>query len=154
MGSTEGRAGEVLGTTVLGRGRALECLGRIRLAVTLGTRVIKLDFIVAEIGEDEGILGNDFAMAQQLTVRPHESAVYLPASSSADKEDMGERLPCAVRSVAEDRAITEEVLAVRALRAMTLAPRTVSQVSVVIPTPRRGGTVMMEAVPGPLGLSS
>ena len=60
--------------------------------MTLGTRVIEWDFIVAEIGE--GILGNDFAMAQQLTVRPHESAVYLPASSSADKEDMGERLPC------------------------------------------------------------
>ena len=63
---------------------------------------------MAEIGEDEGILGNDFAMAQHLTVRPHESAVYLPASSSADKEDMGERLSCAVRSVAEVRAITEE----------------------------------------------
>ena len=45
--------------------------------MTLGTRVIEWDFIVAEIGEDEGILGNDFAMAQQLTVWPHESAVYL-----------------------------------------------------------------------------
>ena len=68
MGSTEGRAGQVLGTTVLGRGT--------------GTRV--------------------------------------------------------------SRAITEEVLVVRALRTMTLAPRTVSQVSVVIPTPRWGGTVMVE----------
>ena len=57
------------------------------LAVTLGTCVIKWDFIVAEIGKDEGILGNDFAMSQQLTVRPHESAVYVPASSSTDKED-------------------------------------------------------------------
>ena len=58
----------------------------------------------------------DFAIAQQLTVRPHKSAVYLPASSSTGKEDMGECLPCAVRSVAEVRAITEEVLVVQALR--------------------------------------
>ena len=69
-------------------GQALECLGRTRLAVTLGTSVIEWDFIVAEIGEDEGILGNDFAMAQHLTVLPQDSAVYLPASSSAQKEDM------------------------------------------------------------------
>ena len=88
-------------------GRALECLGWSRLEVTLGTRVIEWDIMVAEIGEDEGILCKDFAMAQQLMVRPHESAVYLPASSSADKEDMGERLPCAFRSVVEVRAITE-----------------------------------------------
>ena len=133
-------------------GGALKCLGRARLAGNLGTRVIEWDFIVAEIGEDEGILGNDFAMAQQLRVRPHESVVYLPASSSADKEDMEERLPCAVWSVAEVRAIMEEALRVRALRSMTLVPRTVSQVSVVIPTPRRGGTVMVEAGPSPLGL--
>ena len=32
-------------------GRALECLGRARLTVTLGTRVIKWSFIVAEIGD-------------------------------------------------------------------------------------------------------
>ena len=120
--------------------------------MTLGTRVIEWDFIVAEIGKDEGILDNDIAMAQQLTVWPHESAVYLPASSSADKEDMGERVPCAARSVAEVRAIMEEALAVRALRTMTLVPRTVSQVSVVIPTPRRRGTVRVEAGPGLLGL--
>ena len=44
-------------------GWSLECLGWTRLAVTLGTRVIEWDFIVAEIGEDEGILSNDFAMA-------------------------------------------------------------------------------------------
>ena len=65
---------------------------------------------------------------------------------------MGERLPCAVRSVAEVRAITEEALTVQALRMMTLASQTVSQVSVVIPTPRRGGMVMLEAGPGTLGL--
>ena len=38
--------------------------------MTLGTRAIKWNFIVAEIGDDEGILGNDFAMAHELTVRP------------------------------------------------------------------------------------
>ena len=69
--------------------------------MTLGTRVIDWDFIVAEIGEDEGILGNDFAMAQELTVRPHKGAVYLPAFWMIGKEDMGERLPCASRLIAE-----------------------------------------------------
>ena len=29
---------------------------------------------MAEIGDDEGILGNDFAMAHELTVRPCEGA--------------------------------------------------------------------------------
>ena len=59
-------------------GRALDCLGRVRLTVTLGSQVIKWGFIVAEIGDDEGILGNDFAIAHELTVRPREGAVYLP----------------------------------------------------------------------------
>ena len=56
--------------------RALECLVIARLTMTLGTRVIKCSFRVAEI--DEGILGNDFTMAHELTVRPCEGAVYLP----------------------------------------------------------------------------
>ena len=43
---------------------------------------------MAEIGEDEGILGNDFALAHQLTVQPHEGAVYLPTTSGEEKEDM------------------------------------------------------------------
>ena len=76
--------------------------------MTLGTHVIDWDFIVAEICEDEGFLCNDFAMAQELTVGPHEGTVYLPAFSSGGKEDMGECLPCAVWSVAEVRAITED----------------------------------------------
>ena len=37
--------------------------------MTLGTREIDWDFIVAEIGEDEGILGNDLVMAQELTLK-------------------------------------------------------------------------------------
>ena len=65
---------------------------------------------------------------------------------------MGERLPCAVQLVAEVRAITEEVLTVRALRTITLAPQTISQVSVIVPSLRPGGTVMLEAGSGPLGL--
>ena len=40
-------------------GRALECMGRVRMAVTLGTQAI--DWDLAEIGKDEGILGNGFA---------------------------------------------------------------------------------------------
>ena len=80
-------------------GPALECLGRARLTVTLGTRVIKWSFIVAEIGDDEGILGNDFAMAHELMVRPCEGAVYLPDLAGTGKGHMGERLPCTIRSV-------------------------------------------------------
>ena len=116
-------------------GRALDCLGSTRLTVTLGTRAIKWNFIVAEIGDDEGILGNDFAMAHKLTVRPCEGAVYLPDLSRARKEHMGQRLPCIIRSVTEVPAITEETLAVRAVGPATLAPHTVTQVRVVIPTP-------------------
>ena len=60
-------------------GRALECMGGARLAVTFGTRTLLWDFIMTEIGEDKGILGSDFATAHQLTVRPQEGAVYLQA---------------------------------------------------------------------------
>ena len=63
---------------------------------------------MAEIGDDEGILGNDFAMAHKLTVRLCEGCVYLPDLSGTRKEHMGERLPCTIRSVTEVRAITEE----------------------------------------------
>ena len=126
-------------------GRALECLGRARLTVTLGTRVIKWSFIVAEIGDDEGILGNDFAMAHELTVRPF---------SGTRKEHMGEHLPCTICSVTEVRAVTEDTFAVRAVGPATLAPHTVTQVWVIVPTPRARETVMIEMGPGPLGLCS
>ena len=85
-------------------------------------------------------------------MRPYEGAMYLPDLSSARKEHMGQRLPCTIRSVTEVRAITEETLAVRAGGPATLAPHTVTQVRVVIPTPEAGGTVMIEMGPGPLGL--
>ena len=85
-------------------GRALECLGSARLTVTLGTRAIKWNFIRAEIGDDEGILGNDFAMTHELTVWPCEGAVYLPTLSRAKEEHMGQRLPCTVCVVTEVRA--------------------------------------------------
>ena len=101
-------------------GRALESLGRATLTVTLGTRVIKWSFIVAEIGDDEGILGNDFAMAHKLTVQPCEGAVYLPDLSGTRKEHMGEPLLCTIRSVTEVRAVTEETLAVRAVGLATM----------------------------------
>ena len=65
---------------------------------------------------------------------------------------MGERLPCTIRSVTEVRAVTEETLAVRAVGSATLAPHTVMQVRVIVPTPRARGTVMIEPGPGPLGL--
>ena len=133
-------------------GRALECLGKARLTVTLGARVIEWSFIVAEIGDDEGILRNDFAMAHELTVRPCEGAVYLPDLAGTGKGHMGERLPCTIRAVTEVRAVTEETLAVRAVGSATLAPHTVSQVRVIVPTPRAPGTVMIDPGPGPLGL--
>ena len=149
MGLGRKRTDQVLGTTVLGGGTGTHCLGSTRLTVT---RAIKWNFIVAEIGDDEGILGNDFALAHELTVRPCKGAVYLPTLSRAKEEHMGQRLPCTVRVVTEVRAIREETLAVRAVGPATLAPHTVTQVQVAVPTPGSGGTVMIEAGPGPLGL--
>ena len=103
-GGAEGELTRYWGRLCSVEGRALQCLGRTRLTVTLGTRAIKWNFIVAEIGDDEGILGNDFAMAHELTVRPCEGAVYLPSLSKAKEEHMGQRLPCTIRSVTEVRA--------------------------------------------------
>ena len=107
---------------------------------------------MAEICDDEGILGNDSAMAHELTVQPREGAVYLSNLSRAREEHMGQRLPCTIHSVTEVQAITEETLAVRAVGPATLAPHTVTQVRVVVPIPRAGGTVMIEMGPGPFGL--
>ena len=107
---------------------------------------------MAEIGDDEGILGNDFAIAYELTVRPCEGAVYLTDLAGTGKGHMGERLPCTIRVVTEVRVVTEETLAVRAVGLATLAPHTVSQVRVIVPTPRARGTVMIDPGPGPLGL--
>ena len=53
-------------------------------------------------------------MAHQLTAPRHEGAVYLPTAPESRTEDMGERLACAVRSIAEVRTIAEEAFAVRA----------------------------------------
>ena len=112
--------------------------------MTLGTRAIKWTFIVAEIGDDEGILGNDFAMAHVLTVWPCEGAVYLPILSRAKEKLMAVLLGLYF--------LTEETLAVRAVGPVTLGPHTITQVQVAVPTPRSGGTVMIETGPGPLGL--
>ena len=120
--------------------------------MTLGTWVVEWGFIVAEIGDDEGILGNDFAMAHELTVRPCEGAVYLPDHAETGRGHLGERLLCTVRVVTEVRTITEETLAVRAVGPATLAPHAVTQVRVIVPTPRACGTVMVDRGPGPLGL--
>ena len=105
---------------------------------------------MAEIGDEEGILGNDFAMAHELMVRPCEGAVYLPDLAGKGKGHMGERLACTIRSVTEVRAVTEETLAFRAVGSATLAPHTITQVRV--PTPRGRGTVMIDPGVGPLGL--
>ena len=157
MGSCGGRANQVLGFWGCVRlcsveGRALECLGKAPLTVTLGTRVIEWSFIVVEIGDYERILGNDFAMAHELTVRPCEGAMYLLGPAGTGKGHMGERLPCTIPSVTEVRVVTEETLAVRAVGSATLAPHTVTQVRVIVPSPRARGTVMIDPGPGPLGL--
>ena len=151
-GRTEDELTRYWGRLCSVEGRALECLGKARLTVTLGTRVVEWGFIVAEFGDDEGILGNDFAMAHELPVRPCEGAVYLPDHAGTGRGHMGERLPCTIRVVTEVRAVTEETLVVRAVGPATLAPHTVSQVRVIVPTPRAWGTVMVDQVPGPLGL--
>ena len=61
-GSTEDGLTRYWGRLCSVEGRVLECLGKARLTVTLGTRVIEWSFIVAEIGDDEGILGNVFSV--------------------------------------------------------------------------------------------
>ena len=151
-GRTEDELTRYWGRLCSVEGRALECLGKARLTVTLGTRVVEWGFIVAEIGDDEGILGNDFAMAHELTVRPCEGAVYLPDHAETGRGHLGERLPCTVRVVTEVRTITEETLAVRAVGPATLAPHAITQVRVIVPTPWACGTVMVDRGPGPLGL--
>ena len=137
-GHAEGELTRYWGQLCSVEGRALDFLGRTRLTVTLGTRAIEWNVIVAEIWDDEGILGNDFAMAHELTGRPCDGAVYLPTLSKAKEEHMGQCLPCTIRLVSEVRAITEETLAVRALGPATLAPHTVTQVRVAVPTPETG----------------
>ena len=151
-GRTEDELTRYWGRLCSVEGRALKCLGKARLTVTLGTRVVEWGFIVAEIGDDEGILGNDFAMAHELTVRPCEGAVYLPDHAETGRGHLGERLPCTVRVVTEVRTITEETLAVRAVGPATLAPHAITQVRVIVPTPWACGTVMVDRGPGPLGL--
>ena len=79
-------------------------------------------------------------------------AVYLPDHAGTGRGLIGERLPCTIRVVTEVRAVTEKTLAVRAMRQATMAPHTVSQVRVIVPTPRARGTVMVDQGPGPLGL--
>ena len=58
-GRTEDELTRYWGRLCSVEGRALECLGKARLTVTLGTRVVEWGFIMAEIGDNEGILGND-----------------------------------------------------------------------------------------------
>ena len=111
-------------------GQALECLGRVRPMVTLGTRAINWDIIVAEIGEDEGILGNDFAVAHQLTVWPHEGLSRAPTVVATE---LWERLTWFVHQIMEVRAITEETLAVRTTKRVTIAPMAMCQMSMNVP---------------------
>ena len=111
-------------------GQALECLGRVRLMVTLGTRAINWDIIMAKISEDEGILGNDFAVAHQLTVWPHEGLSRAPTVVATE---LWERLTWFVHQIMEVRAITEETLAVRTTKRVTIAPMAMCQMSMNVP---------------------
>ena len=148
MEPLEGQADKVLGKTVLGRRTGARQFGMSQACCEPESTGHHLGLYRG----GEGILGNDFAMAHPLTVRPHEAAIYLPTTFGGGREDMGERLPWAVRSIAEVRVINNEAFAVRAVERSTLAPRTVSQVSVIVSVPIAKGTVMVEARPGPLGL--
>ena len=56
----------------------------------------------------------------------------------------GEKLEALMGEIKDDREQRKQWAA--------LAPHTVTQVRVVVPTPRTGGTVMIEMGPGPLGL--
>ena len=65
---------------------------------------------------------------------------------------MRECLPCGVWSIAEVRTISEEAFAVQAVERLTLAPCTVSQVSMIVSATNAKGMMMVEAEQGPLGL--
>ena len=82
--------GKVLGLAMLHGATTIGMPGMSRLTVTLGTRTIEWDFMVTEMRDNEGILGNDFTMAHRLTVQPHEGVVYLPEVSSEGTENLGE----------------------------------------------------------------
>ena len=113
---------------------------------------LKWSFIVAEMGEDERNIGQRFRHGTRAHGAAVRGAVYLPDLAGTGKEHMGELLPCTIRSVTEVRAVTEETLAVRAVGSATLAPHTITQVRMIIPTPRARGTVIIEPGPGQLGL--
>ena len=81
-----------------------------------------------------------------------EPCTCMPAAPRSGTDDMGERLPCTVRSVAEVRTITEQAYAVLAAKRLTLVPQTVRQARVNISAMSTRGTVMLEEGPGPLGL--
>ena len=68
---------------------ALDCLGWAH--VTFGTQEFEWEFIVADIGADEGILGNNFAMRHAIMVPPH-GVVYLPDAERQEQEVLGHQL--------------------------------------------------------------
>ena len=56
-GRTEDELTRYWGRLCSVEGRALECLGKARLTVSLGTRVVEWGFIVVEIGDDAAMRG-------------------------------------------------------------------------------------------------
>ena len=152
MGPHGGRADPILGASVFGGRTSAGVSGQSAINRDSGNPGRRSTITVAEIRDDEGISGNDFAMAHELTVRPCEGAVYLPDHAETGRGHLGECLPCTVRVVTEVRTITEETMAVRAVGPATLALHAVSQVRVIVPNPRAWGTVMVDRGPGPLGL--
>ena len=61
-------------------------------------------------------------MAHQLTVRPHEGAVYLPKALTTSTEELGERLSCVVHLITVVWAVTKEALVVETMEQVTIAP--------------------------------
>ena len=66
----------VLGRLRLVQGQALDHLGQAHFSIVIGKRAI--EWVMAEIGTDEGILGNDFAMTHKVIVRLHEGVNATP----------------------------------------------------------------------------
>ena len=75
------------GRLCLFEGKALNCLGQAH--IWNGGKRVGICF--AEIGTDEGILGNDFAMRHKLTIRPHKGVVYLPQTPHPLDRVLGKR---------------------------------------------------------------
>ena len=90
VGTRTRGARALLGQVMFCRGQSLGLSGIDSVGVRLWARSFVWEFIIVDIGTDEGILGNDFAMRYALTVCPHKGADYLPNAGQLGKDGLGD----------------------------------------------------------------